>query len=223
MSRIQLPTGTEAEVARPSQGESTRGVVLFPDIGGLRPLFDDLCAHLADTYQWTVCAPEAWSGREALTVPERLERAGELDDDVVLGDALAAAEATGCDHVAVIGFCMGGMFALKASGIWRFDRIAAFYGMVRLPEHWRSATLGEPLPVVESLGLEAAGERLLAVVGTEDPWVPSADADALEAAGATVVRYQGANHGFVHDASRPDHRPADAADAWHRVVTFFNT
>ena len=39
--RIELPSGTPAELARPD-GEPVRGLVLVPDIGGLRPLFDDL-------------------------------------------------------------------------------------------------------------------------------------------------------------------------------------
>ena len=60
----------------------------------------------------------------------------------------------------------------------------------------------------------------LAIVGTADPWVPRADADALEAAGVEVVRYEDADHGFVHDPSRPAHRPDDAADAWRRVLAF---
>jgi carboxymethylenebutenolidase len=38
-----------------------------------------------------------------------------------------------------------------------------------------------------------------------------------------VVRYEGAEHGFVHDASRPAHRPDDAADAWRRVVDWMST
>ena len=44
--------------------------------------------------------------------------------------------------------------------------------------------------------------------------------DELEAAGATVVRYEGADHGFVHDPARPTHRADDAADAWDRVLEF---
>ena len=37
--RITLPSGTPAEVARPP-GPPARGVVVIPDIMGLRPLFD---------------------------------------------------------------------------------------------------------------------------------------------------------------------------------------
>ena len=47
--QISLPSGTPAYRATPSDGrEPTRGVVVFPDIGGLRPLFSDLCQRLAD-------------------------------------------------------------------------------------------------------------------------------------------------------------------------------
>jgi dienelactone hydrolase len=37
------------------------------------------------------------------------------------------------------------------------------------------------------------------------------------------VRYEGAEHGFVHDASRPAHRADDAADAWRRVIAFLGS
>ena len=37
-------------------------------------------------------------------------------------------------EVSVLGFCMGGMYALKAAATDRFDRAVSFYGMVRVPE-----------------------------------------------------------------------------------------
>ncbi len=214
--RIGLPSGTPAEIARPDGRDPSRGLVVIPDVLGLRPLFDDLVARLAREQGWAVCAFELWAGRESLSLPDRLAAGGSLDDARILGDADAAADATGCDPVAVIGFCMGGMYTLKASGSGRFDRAAAFYGMARVPEQWRSPTQGEPLDAV------ASPERCptLAIVGTADPWVSPADAEALEAAGVEVVRYEGADHGFVHDPTRPAHRPDDAADAWRRVFAF---
>jgi carboxymethylenebutenolidase len=63
---------------------------------------------------------------------------------------------------------------------------------------------------------------VLELVGTEDPFVPMDDIAALQATPATVVIYEGANHGFVHDASRPTHRPDDAADAWSRAIAFLH-
>jgi carboxymethylenebutenolidase len=212
--RITLPSGTPAEIARPDGQGPSRGLVVVPDIAGLRPLFDDLVARLAEEQRWTVCAFELWAGRESLSLPDRLAAGGSLDDVRILGDATAAADATECDPVAVIGFCMGGMYTLKAAGTGRFDRAAAFYGMARVPEQWRSPTQGEPLDAVASPKCCPT----LAIVGAADPWVPAADADALEAAGVEVVRYEGADHGFVHDPTRPTHRPDDAADAWRRVL-----
>jgi carboxymethylenebutenolidase len=216
--RITLPSRTPAEIARPGGREPARGLVVVPDIGGLRPLFDDLVARLADEQGWTVCAFELWPGRESLPLPDRLAAGASLEDARVLGDAVAAADATECVPVAIIGFCMGGMYTLKAAGSGRFDRAAAFYGMARVPEDWRSPTQGEPLDAL------ASPERCptLAVVGTADPWLPPADVDALEAVGVEVVRYEGADHGFVHDPDRPAHRPDDAADAWRRVLRFLD-
>ena len=216
--RITLPSGTPAELGRPPQGEPTRGLVLLPDIGGLRPLFDDHVARLAGELGWAVCAPEPFPGQEELTLEERLASAGELSDERVLGDAVAAADATGCGAVGICGFCMGGMYALKATATGRFDRAVSFYGMIHVPEQWRSPTQGDPLEAVT----QAVATPTMAVIGTEDHFTPPADVDELEAAGAVVVRYKGAEHGFVHDPDRPAHRPDDAADAWERALAFLS-
>ena len=212
--RIRLPSGTPAEIARPD-GPADRGLVLIPDIGSLRPLFDDHVARLAAENGWVVCAFDLWGGRDDLTtIKARLAAGGTLDDERVLGDAVAAADATEVEPVAVVGFCMGGMYALKAAGTGRFARAASFYGMGRVPEMWQSPTQGEPLDALAAPDACAA----LAIAGTVDPWLPEADLAALEGVGVEVVRYEGADHGFAHDTSRPAHRPGDAADAWGRVI-----
>ncbi len=211
-----LPTGTPVHIAR-TPGAS-RGVVVIPDIGGLRPLFTDLCDRLAAQHGWSVACFEPWPGRTEMDLEERLASVGSLDDDVLLGDLIAAADELGVEPVAAIGFCMGGMFALKAAAVGRVDRAVSFYGMVRLPDHWETETVRPPLEVLDA-DLVAP---ILMLVGTEDPWVPAADADALEATGAEVVRYDGADHGFVHDAERPAHHPGHATDAWERVAAFLD-
>jgi carboxymethylenebutenolidase len=192
------------------------GLVLIPDIMGLRPLFDDHCARLAREQGWTVCAFELFAGREHLTREERMVAANDNDDARILGDALAAARETGCDRVGIIGFCMGGMYTLKSVRTGRFARAVPFYGMIRVPENWRGPGQGEPLDAL------AAGDAssVLAIVGTADPFTPPDDVAALEATGATVVQYEGAEHAFVHDPERPVHRPADAADAWSRAIAW---
>jgi carboxymethylenebutenolidase len=213
-----LPSGTAAELARPAGREPVRGVALAPDIGGLRPLFDDLCARLAAEHGWTVCAPEPFPGQEGLPLEERLSMP--KDDGRMVRDLVEAADRTGCEQVAVLGFCMGGSLAFKAAGTGRFDRAIAFYGMIRTPEAWRSPTTVEPLDQL------AAPEACatLALLGGADPYTPPGDVEALRAMpNVEVVVYPEAEHGFVHDASRPSHRPADAADAWRRAAAFLSS
>lgn len=218
--RITLPNGTPAEFARPGMVEGdTLGVVLFPDIMGLRPLFDDMCTRLAEEYGWVVCAPEPFPGREDLSVEARLEAMADFDESVLRETALQAADAAGCDRVVATGFCMGGMLAFKAAASGRFRRAAGFYGMIRLPEAWSGGRLEQPIDAL------ASSDRCptLAIIGTADHFTPPADVADAEALGVVVVRYEGAEHGFVHDATRPAHRAEDAADAWRTVVTFLES
>ncbi len=214
--RITLPSGTAAEIVRPTSGAADRGLVVVPDIMGLRTLFDDHVARLARENGWAVVAPELFPDLEHRPLEWRLEHAGDVSDARRLDDLVAAADATGGQRVGIIGFCMGGMYALKATGTGRFDSAVAFYGMIRTPPKWKRDDSIEPLDAVAG----AVGCRVMAIIGTADQWTPPEDVEALHGAGATVVRYEGADHGFVHDASRPAHRSDDAIDAWRRAIDF---
>lgn len=217
-----LPSGTAAHVVRPDGAD--RGLVVVPDIWGLRPLFTQLCHDLSARTGWAVGCFEPFPGLDLPTTQDadglaaRGAALRELSDDALLADAVAAADATGCDRAGLIGFCMGGMYALKSSATGRFDRVAAFYGMIRVPDGWAGPGQGQPLDALARRG----DCDVMAVVGTADGWTPPDDVAALEDAGVHVVRYEGADHGFVHDPSRPTHRPDDAADAWDRVLAFLD-
>jgi carboxymethylenebutenolidase len=212
--------------ARPS-GAALGGVVLVPHIAGLVPLYLDMCRRLA-SHGLAVCAVEVFSRQEdeagkPLDVDARFALAPQLFDDVIQEDLAEAADhLAAADHVSgvsVMGFCMGGSYALKAAATGRFERAVSFYGMVRTPEQWRGggqhdalATVGKACPT-------------LAIFGDQDQWVPAEDIEALREAWAgqvdhKVVVYRGAEHGFVHDPDREAHRPDDAADAWHRALAF---
>ncbi|HTN81118.1 MAG TPA: dienelactone hydrolase family protein [Acidimicrobiales bacterium] len=216
--RIELPSGTPAELIRPS-GEPSLGVVVAPDIFGLRPLFVDLCTTLAEQNSWVVCCAEPFPGRSLDGVDERFAAVRTLDDSHVLGDLVAAGNATECERVGLIGFCMGGMYALKAAGLSHFHRVVAFYGMIRIPEAWKGMGAAEPLDRVAG----PLASPTLAIVGGQDPYTPPEDVAALEQTRVTVVQYPEADHGFVHDPDRPSHRAADAADAWQRAIAFLNS
>ena len=232
MTRITLPSGTPAALARPDDDgpvgpsgpaeREAQGLVVVPDIGGLRPLFDDLVDRLSRENGWPVVAVEPFPGR---TFPEgdmdaRFRVMPEMDDDQLLGDLVDAARLLGTAKVGCIGFCMGGMYALKSASTGAFSRICAFYGMVTVPEAWRGPGQGEPL---EHLRRKPATTEVMAVIGGEDTFIPPVDAAALRTAGVDVAFYPEAQHGFVHDPSRPAHRPDDAADAWRRAIEFLSS
>ena len=211
--RIELPSGTPAELAMPD-GIPTRGVALHPDIMGLRPLFDDLCARLAKEHGWAVCAIEPFPDELELPLDQRLN--AKLDTDRVLSDMRDAGERTGAARVAAMGFCMGGMQAFRAAGTGNFDRSVSFYGMIEPPPQWR-ADGNDPL---DALARPHACPTL-AILGGVDKWAPPDDVEKLRAFDhVTIAMYDEADHGFVHDPSRPAHRPDDAADAWRRVADF---
>jgi dienelactone hydrolase len=215
--RSTLRSGTPVEVARPG-GTPSLGLVIAPDIMGLRPLFDDLAARLADEHGWAVAAVEPFPGRESLPLEERMAAVASLRDADAVGDLVAAADLLDVEPVGVLGFCMGGMWTMKAAATLRFHRAVPFYGMIRNPERWRSPSNGDALDALRAT--PGAPERVLAIIGTADPYTPADEVAGLEAAGATVVRYEGAEHGFVHDPDRPAHRADDAADAWLRAVAW---
>jgi carboxymethylenebutenolidase len=216
--------------AGPADGAAVAGVVLHPDIMGIRPLFDDLCERVA-SHGYAVACPEPFARaapdvRATEAVAVRMGAVAALDDDLQLGDLTRAADLlTAVDGVAlahVIGFCMGGMQTLKAAATGRFARAVSFYGMIRVPPDWRGAKLREPLATA------AEASPTLAIFGDADPFTPLEDIDALRAAwrdrsDCEIVVYPGAEHGFVHAPERPAHRPDAAADAWRRTLAWLAT
>lgn len=215
--------GTPVDAILATPDDVDGGVVLHPDVMGVRPLFDDLCRRLA-THGYLVCCPEPFARapadvRAADDSAARLAYLPHLDDELQLGDLAVAADRIGRPDVTVLGFCMGGMQTLKAAATGRFQRAVPFYGMIRLPEAWRGGGLHEPLDTA------ADACPTLAIFGGADPFTPPGDIDALRAQwrdhdDRTIVVYPEAEHGFVHAPDRPAHRADDAADAWRRTLAF---
>jgi len=216
-------TPIPAIVAHPDDGDPTGALVVHPDLMGVRPLFDDLCRRLA-THGYAVCCPEPFARapaivRDADAPDARLAYLPELDDDEQLADLAVAADRLGREPVAVLGFCMGGMQALKAAATGRFGRAVPFYGMIRVPAAWQGRHLRDALATATDVC------PTLAIFGDADPYTPLQDIEALRHAwrdrpDCHIVVYANAEHGFVHAPDRPVHRADDAADAWDRALAF---
>ncbi len=210
------------------EGMPRAGIVVHPDIMGLRPLFDDMVQRIA-SHGFAVCAVEPFARRpeaeRAATqdAGARFGWLGELDDDRQLDDLEAAANFLVVEddvaRVGVLGFCMGGYYVLKAAANERYDAAVAFYGMIRTPAAWSGPGHREPL--------DTAGEvcPTLAIFGSADAFTPADDIDALRSAWSgrpdcAIVVVEGADHGFVHAPDRPAHRPEDAARLWDSALAW---
>lgn len=210
--RTILPSGTPAEIRLVDGAQ--RGLVVFPDIFGLRPLFDDHVERFANEWGVSTVAIEPFGSLTQLDeLDARFAAVPSLRDDDRFRDLEEAAAATGCASIGLIGFCMGGMYCFKSAGLACFDRIASFYGMIHMPEQWASPTHGDPLDYVR----RGDASKVLAIIGSKDTWTPPDHVLELRSAGVNVVEYSQAEHGFAHDASRPAHRSDDAIDAFTRA------
>ena len=93
--RITLPSGTPAEIDL-SVANPVMGLVIMPDIFGMRPLFDDLVAQLAREWNMAVIAIEPFPNQTlSADIAERMACVPLLSDDAVLRDMHEAADALG--------------------------------------------------------------------------------------------------------------------------------
>ena len=213
--------------ARPD-GMPRAGVVLHPDIGGLRPLFDDMARRLA-THGLAVCAVEPFAGvAESRAGDDRAAIRARRGISTTRSSSrccrarpICSWSKTTCRGSCVLGFCMGGHYTFKAAASDRFDaavvvlRDAAHARRLEGPGPHDRAARRSPTQMCPTL----------AIFGSVDPWTPAADIDALRAAWSDrpdceIVVVEGADHGFVHDPDRPAHRAADAAACWDRAITW---
>lgn len=220
-------------LARPARGTHP-GVVLLHDVWGLSEHTRDMTRRLA-AEGFSVLAADLYR-HEPVEISDPGSHMRGFGDPQALADVQAAVDVlvarpeTQGRHVGVLGFCMGGMYALMAACTCR-DVAAAvpFYGLLSHEHGILHDEAGldpakkprAPLDYVPDLRCP-----LLACFGDGDEFIPLGDVRALEALlGATsrdteVVVYPGAGHAFLNDTRADAFRPEAAADAWRRATRF---
>jgi carboxymethylenebutenolidase len=209
-----------AYVAEPSHGGHQHpAVIVVQEWWGLDEHIKDVAQRLAGEHYCAI-APDLYS-RQGHKVTKDPNVAGELmgglkprdgiDDLVSTIDWLKAQSSVRASHIGVIGFCMGGSYALALPCASRDIKAAApFYG--EIPPDQTLQNLSCPV-------FYAYGEN--------DGWIQRKDVDRLSSAlrsfnkAGEVKVYAGCSHGFFND-TRPDvYSAKDARDAWERALKLF--
>ena len=221
-------------LAHPDTGTHP-GVVMIHDVWGLADHTRDLAGRLAGE-DFGVLAVDLYRRDPKVEISDPGEWMRQLSDPQVEADLaeavafLQAEPATRDQKVAVVGFCMGGMYALFAGcGVPGVSAIVPFYGLL---SHEHGLLFSEegldpaskpraPLDAARSLQCP-----LLGFFGEDDDFIPVSDVEELRARVAAtgqpaeLVVYPGAGHAFMNDTRADAYRPEAAADAWSRMLTF---
>jgi carboxymethylenebutenolidase len=212
-------------LAVPAEGAGPwPGVVVIHEAFGLnadiRAKADQMAAHgyvalapdLFERRAWILCVRNAFTQIRAQSGPafETLDAARSF--------LAGRADCTG--HTGVIGFCMGGGFALLCATRDGFSAAAINYGEV--PKNAEAALTGA-CPVVGSFGARD-------LMGTSHPERLQRALTVLEIPHDVEV-YPGSGHRFMSPSTgvggavakltRMSYQPADAASAWQRIYAFF--
>jgi carboxymethylenebutenolidase len=229
---IKMPDGTcDAVFIRPVSGTAP-GVLVWPDIFGLRPAFRQMGKRLAESgYAVLVVnpfyrvqkAPTAAKGA-ATPIPELLPLAKQLSETTHMTDAKAfiawldQQQAVAKNRkIGTQGYCMGGPMAFRTAAAVpdRVGAVASFHGGGLVTKEPNS-------PHLQASKTKAA--MLVAIAGNDDQRAPDEknvlkDTFAKSGQPAEIEVYSGA-HGWCPPDSTVYNQP-DAEKAWSRLLELY--
>ncbi|MGP6159171.1 MAG: dienelactone hydrolase family protein [Vulcanimicrobiaceae bacterium] len=237
--QINSPGRTlDAYYASPkSAGPQTPGIVLVHHVWGVDSQMRDVARRLAKQ-GYIVVVPDLYSGLNApggdgaTDIARFRPFAQQLVDSVVDGDLASAADflhsgaGSAPMKIGVLGFCGGGLIALRQTvdNATAFKAAVVFYGKIRYSTDGNDAR--GRIPPIGIAYAEEIGMPLLGNYGTRDTSIPADDVRALAQRLAELRKphdlklYDEAGHAFFDD-TRPSYVASAADDAWIRTLGWF--
>lgn len=235
---IKTPDGTaDAYFVHPARGEYP-GVLIWPDIFGLRPAFRQMAARLAESGYSVLVINPFYRASKAPTAPEHADfnDAATRQALMALMESLTPATAvtdarafvafldsqTAVDRkrkIGTTGYCMGGPFVMRTAATLpdRIGAAATFHGGGLVTEKPDSPHL---------LIARMKAQFLIAIAESDDKKEPEAknvlrDSFAREHLPAEIEVYAGTQHGWCPTDSRVYDRD-QAEKAWSRMLSLFS-
>ena len=204
-------------LALPAGGEKHPALIVIQEWWGL----NDWVKQQADRFAsqgYVALAPDLYRGKVATDANMAHELMRGMPQDRAMADLrgafnyLAARKDVDMKHIGVIGWCMGGGYAIDfAIAEPRLAAAVMNYGH----------TVTDPATIAK---LHAP---LLGNFGADDRGIPPADVNAFEAALKKAGKpvdfkiYPGAGHAFMNPNNTGGYVEAASKDAWSRIDTFF--
>jgi carboxymethylenebutenolidase len=236
---IKTPAGTaDAYFVHPAAGKHP-GVLIWPDIFGLRPAFKQMATRLAESGYAVLVINPFYRTQRAPTAPEHpdfsdastrkalLALAGSLTAETTAVDATAFVAFLDSQSavdtkkkLATTGYCMGGPLVMRTAALLpaRVGAAATFHGGGLVTDKPDSPHLLVP---------QMHAHYLIAIAESDDQQQPDAktvlrDSFAKARLPSEIEVYAGTKHGWCPpDSQVYDHDQAEKA--WSRMLALFDT
>lgn len=216
---------------RRSATPAAGAVVLLPAIGGVNDYVADRAGDLSAS-GYTVVIVDYFSrapSKPDLSTPERIDAAvASVDDRRVLADVRCsldwlAERGVPREQVGVLGFCIGGSYALLAASQRDGPACAvAYYGQLRYPQRTDLKPV-DPMETAPDLKVPVLGH-----FGEMDRLISAQEIGDFSARLRAAQRhfeictYAGAPHAFDEWFRPSAFRPVASAEAWRRTQVFLD-